>query len=381
MENKQRLTRILLNILVPASGIFLVFWLGPKLLRFFLPFVIGGLIAAIANPLVRFLEKRIKIRRKHSSAVLIVGTLALVILGGYALVSALGRELMAFVGELPELWASLEGDFVRIEINIESLLTRLPGDVQSSLMGATSNLSESIGALAAKLGEPTLGVVGRVTKSLPSLLVNTVVTLVSAYFFLADREQVGQLFRKWIPKAWMTAFEVVKSNTKRIIFGYFAAQFKIMLVVLVVLYVGFKILGVKYSFLIALGTALLDVLPVFGTGFVLWPWMVFEVLSGDLGMTVGLALIYVASQGFHQAVQPKLVGDSMGMNPLYTLVLLFLGFKFYGLGGMIIAVPIGMIVEDLYRGGMFDGLIENGKLLGQEIQRLRGLEPDEGDNE
>ncbi|MBR5475050.1 MAG: AI-2E family transporter, partial [Lachnospiraceae bacterium] len=74
-------------------------------------------------------------------------------------------------------------------------------------------------------------------------------------------------------------------------------------------------------------------------------------------------------------------GDSMGMNPLYTLVLLFLGFKFYGLGGMIIAVPIGMIVEDLYRGGMFDGLIENCKLLGQEIRRLRGLEPDEGDNE
>lgn len=377
MSEWKKIGQILLNILIPLAGIVLVCLIGPKLFRFFLPFVIGGLIAMIANPLVRFLEKRIRIGRKHSSVSLIAGALALVILGGYFLIAAIVRELAGFLQAVPDLMDALKGDFNQIGTNLSQMIAGLPPVIRDPLENVLANLSQYAGSLVASIGEPTISAVGSITKSLPSILVSLVVCILSAYFFLADREKVGELFRKILPKPWMKAFQVVRGNVKRIIGGYFAAQFKIMLVVAAVLYVGFKILGVSYAFLLAILIALLDFLPVFGTGTVLIPWAVFEALTGDFRMTIGLAVIYVASQGFHQAVQPKMVGDSMGINPLYTLFLLYLGFRFYGIGGMILAVPIGLIAEDLYRAGLFDGLIFNLKLLAQEIRRLRGLPPEE----
>ena len=377
MSEWKKIGQILLNILIPLAGIVLVCLIGPKLFRFFLPFVIGGLIAMIANPLVRFLEKRIRIGRKHSSVILIAGALALVILGGYFLIAAIVRELAGFLQAVPDLMDALKGDFNQIGTNLSQMIAGLPPVIRDPLENVLANLSQYAGSLVASIGEPTISAVGSITKSLPSILVSLVVCILSAYFFLADREKVGELFRKILPKPWMKAFQVVRGNVKRIIGGYFAAQFKIMLVVAAVLYVGFKILGVSYAFLLAILIALLDFLPVFGTGTVLIPWAVFEALTGDFRMTIGLAVIYVASQGFHQVVQPKMVGDSMGINPLYTLFLLYLGFRFYGIGGMILAVPIGLIAEDLYRAGLFDGLIFNLKLLAQEIRRLRGLPPEE----
>ena len=76
----RKYARIFLNIAVPLMTIYLICVWGPRLLGFFIPFVIGWVVAMIANPLVRFLEKKIRIVRRHSSMVLIVGVLALVIL-------------------------------------------------------------------------------------------------------------------------------------------------------------------------------------------------------------------------------------------------------------------------------------------------------------
>ncbi|MCI8513963.1 MAG: sporulation integral membrane protein YtvI [Lachnospiraceae bacterium] len=379
MTEWRRIGRILLNIAIPLIEFVLICLLGPKLFRFFIPFIIGGLIAMIANPLVRFLEKRIKLKRKHSSALLMVAVLALVIVGGYFLLAAIGREIGGFLSTLPDLLESVKGDIIRMGENLSRIVAGLPEEVQVSVNKFTGNLSGYLGDLIAAIGAPTMNAVGNITRSLPSLLVNVVVMILSAYFFLADREKVGAFTRKVLPKSWLKAIDLIQGNFKRIVGGYFAAQFKIMLVIIVVLYIGFLILRINYAFLLAVLIAILDFLPVFGTGTVLIPWGVFEMLSGDLHMTIGLIVIYVASQGFHQAVQPKMVGDSMGLNPMYTLFLLFVGFRFYGIGGMILAVPVGMILEDMYHAGMFDEFFRNLRRLAEEIRKLRELPPDEED--
>lgn len=379
MTEWRKIGRILLNIAIPLMELVLICLLGPKLFRFFLPFVIGGVIAMIANPLVRYLEKRIKLKRKHSSALLMIAVLALVIVGGYFLLAAIGREVGGFLASVPDLLQNIKGDLAQMGENISRVIAGLPMEVQDSVNKVVGNLSGYLGELIAGIGAPTMSVVGNITKSLPSLLVSAVVMILSAYFFLSDRERVGAVIRKVLPKSWLKAIDLVRGNFKRIIGGYFAAQFKIMLVVIVVLYVGFLILRVNYAFLLAVLIALLDFLPVFGTGTVLIPWGVYEMLSGDLRMTIGLIVIYVASQGFHQAVQPKMVGDSMGLNPMYTLFLLFVGFRFYGIGGMILAVPVGMVLEDMYRAGMFDDFFLNLRRLAWEVRKLRRLPPDEED--
>ena len=149
------------------------------------------------------------------------------------------------------------------------------------------------------------------------------------------------------------------------------AQFKIMFMVALILLAGFVVLGIRYAFLLAILIAVLDFLPLFGTGTVLLPWAVVKVFSGEYMLAAGLALLYVVSQVARQMIQPKIVGDSMGLPPLMTLFLLYLGFKIRGISGMIMAVPLGILGMKLYEYGMFDSLIRNVRLLVREIEEFR----------
>ena len=149
------------------------------------------------------------------------------------------------------------------------------------------------------------------------------------------------------------------------------AQFRIMFVVAAILTVGFLVLQVPYSFLLALLISLLDFLPVFGTGTVQIPWGLIKLLSGEYYMAGGLILLYILSQFIRQAIQPKIVGDSMGLPPLMTLVLLYIGFKVSGLGGMILAVPVGLVFLNLYKYGIYDSMIDNLKIFVHDIEEFR----------
>ena len=108
-------------------------------------------------------------------------------------------------------------------------------------------------------------------------------------------------------------------NLKYAVGGYFKAQFKIMAVVFVILLCGFGIMGMHFSILLALGIAFLDFLPFFGTGTALIPWALYELLTGDYRRVVGLLILYAVTQIVRQLIQPKLVGDSIGLNPLLPL--------------------------------------------------------------
>ena len=178
-------------------------------------------------------------------------------------------------------------------------------------------------------------------------------------------------WRKHLPDSIKGYVHYLKTDVKKLIGGYFLAQFRIMFVVAVILIVGFLILGIRYAFLIGVLVAILDFLPLFGTGTILIPWAVFKLLSADYALAAGLALLYVLTQVTRQVIQPKIVGDSMGLPPLWTLVFLYLGFKIHGISGMILAVPIGIFVMNLYQYGAFDRLIESAKELGEEIQKVR----------
>ena len=109
---------------------------------------------------------------------------------------------------------------------------------------------------------------------------------------------------------------------------------------------------------------------MFGTGTALIHWAVVRLFTGEYGYALSLVILYVLTQGIRQVIQPKIVGDSMGLPPLATLFFLYLGFKFRGIAGMIIAVPVGILFIRFYGYGAFDGLIRNVKLLSEEIRKL-----------
>lgn len=365
--------KVFLNLAIAIIVLLVCFILVPKVLIFFMPFVIGYLIALIASPLVRFFEEKLKIRRKAGTAVVIVAVIALVVLGIYVIGSKLVDETIGFVEALPRMWSGMESDIREIGGKLSVLYERFPYDFQETIQKAADALSEYVGDLIGQIGSPTIEAVGNFAKQVPSILIAVIMTLLSAYFFVAEKHTVSQFFEKYMPQSLRSRYLLMKRSLTRAVGGYLKAQLRIEIWMYLLLVIGFTILQVDYALLIALGVAFLDLLPFFGTGTVLVPWSVIKLLSGDYKMAIGLLIIWGVGQLVRQLIQPKIVGDSIGMAPLPTLFLLFVGYKLAGVIGMILAVPIGIIVYTMYQEGAFDTSVNSLKILAAGINQFRRL--------
>lgn len=363
--------KVIVSLAFSLVGTLLFLYLGYKLIGFFMPFVIGWFIAYIASPVVNWLEKRVKIVKKLGSAIMIVGVLAAVCFIIYLMISTLWKEISFLIQDMPGMYRDLESGLNQIGSSMEGVFGKLPVEVQEGWHTMVANFDEMMGELMSRISEPTVSAAGRFAKSIPSVLVATIVTFISAYFFIAEREDVIRWSKKVAPDALVSRMTMVMDNLKFAVGGYLKAQLKIMVVVYIILVVGFIILNIHFSFLLGLLIALLDFLPFFGTGTALIPWAIYQFFMGNYKLVVGLVILYAVTQLVRQLIQPKLVGDSMGLRPLLTLFLLYTGYKIGGVFGMIFAVPIGMIVINLYKAGAFDYILDDIKILAEGILSLR----------
>lgn len=354
MTNKRPYWQVAVSLLfsiVATVGFVLIGW---KLLGFLMPFVVGWIIASIATPVVNWLEKRLKIRKKLGSALIIIGVLALMGTLGYFAVSWLVSEVSSLIKDFPEMYVQLEKGLHQIGISMSGIFSKLPDGIQNGWTTTVANLDDTMGNLMSKISEPTVSAAGNIAKRVPSYLVSTIVTVMSSYFFISEREEVVTWVKQIAPKSVTERMIMVIDNLKYAVGGYFKAQFKIMGVIYVIIFIGLLILRVRYAWLIAFGIAFLDMLPVFGTGTVLCPWAVVKLFSGNYMIAIGMLILYGISLVVHQLVQPKLIGDSVGMDPFATLFFMYIGYQSCGVLGMIIAIPIGMILINLYKAGAFD---------------------------
>lgn len=371
MEDVKKYFRMILNIVFPLAGLYIVCILGPRLLSFFMPFVIGWVIALIANPLVKFLERRVKLVRRHGSMIIIVSVLALIIGLFYLAFTWLYVEMSGFVKDLPTLSENALKEITEAIRNSQKLLAYLPDGLEKPLMEFSNNLGGTIAALFSKAAAPTVEIAGNVAKGIPNVMVNTIIMILASYLFLVEHDRIIYSLKEVLPAFVFRYADYLKRDAKGLIGGYFLAQFRIMFVVAAILAAGLLVLGVRYSLVLAILIAILDFLPIFGTGTVLLPWAVVKLFSAEYPYAAGLILIYITTQVVRQIIQPKIVGDSMGLPPLVTLFLLYLGFKVKGIAGMILAVPVGLIFINFYKYGAFDSLIENMRMLVREVDEFR----------
>lgn len=376
-ESQKKYVKCVLNLLTAAVIILLLAFLLPWLIGYFMPFVIGWIIAAVANPLVRLLDEKLKIRRKAGSAIVIVAVIAAVIGISYWGVSLLVEQLSGFVHDLPVLWHSLEEDVGNAGKVLQRFTQYLSPDIQGQITAVIDSLTEWVSKMANQVGSHTVTAVGNYAKNIPSILVGVIMCLLSSYLFIAQRTEVIAFFKKYVPESFRSKWMVMYRSLTGAVGGYFKAQLKIEVWIYFLLLVGFMILRVKYSALIALGTAFLDFFPVFGTGAVLWPWALVKVLGGDYKMALGLMIMWGVGQLVRQLIQPKIVGDSIGVPALPTLFLLFIGYKMGSVVGMILAVPAGIIVANMYQAGFFDTTIASVRILIEGFNHFRKLEEEE----
>lgn len=359
--------RLLFSVLATAAFVVI----GFRLLVFLVPFVIGWIIASIAAPLVNWLEKRLKIVKKLGSALIVILVLALIVLALYFGISRLAEEIGNLIRDFPRLYAQLESGLSQIGQTLSGVFDRLPSGIQRGWSTAVENLDQYMGELVSSISEPTVTAAGNFAKRVPYYLISFIVAVMAAYFFTVQREAVIQWFKKIAPKAVEQRMTLVMDNLKYAVGGYFKAQFKIMGVVFLILLVGLAFLQTRYFVLVALLIAFLDFLPFFGTGTAMIPWALYAFFMGEYKMTAALAVIYVVTQVVRQLLQPKLVGDSVGLNPLVTLLLLYIGYRIRGVIGMIIAVPLGMVLINMCQAGAFDYIFDDVKILINGILGLR----------
>lgn len=377
MKSSRKYFKALVNLGVAVAVLLLVVILLPRLLVFFMPFVVAGIISMIASPLVRFFEEKIKLKRKWGSAFVIIVVIALVVLVLYLVGSKLIEEGMGLLGALPEMWDSMKEDLAGVGESLDGLFEKLPLDTQQAIANLGNQVGEFMAGLFERIGTPTITAAGNFAKQLPSVLIGIIMCLLASYFFVADRYLIGSWIRKYIPASIMSRYDMVRRSILKSVGGYFKAQLKIEVWMYLLLVVGLSVLRVDYVLLIALGIAFLDLLPFFGTGTVMVPWALIKIFSGDYKMAIGLLIIWGGGQLARQIIQPKIVGDSIGVAPIPTLFLLFIGYKLGGVIGMIIAVPLGMLLSTMYQEGVFDTTRNSIAILVSGLNHFRKLRPED----
>ena len=182
----KNIVKLVVNLIVPFVATLLVLLILPKLLVYFAPFVIGWLISLIANPLVKFLEKRLKIVRKTGSAIVIILVLALVILIIYGCVAGIAGQVERITQDIPAMTEGAKTDYYAIQGTLESFFARLPEKTQTKLTDITQNIGDYFlnwisGISYGDFADKASGMVSNI----PSVLIGVIVGFMAAYFFIA----------------------------------------------------------------------------------------------------------------------------------------------------------------------------------------------------
>lgn len=369
--------KILFNIIMEAVMFFgiavLLIWGIPKLMGFFWPFVASWILALLATPLCNFLEKHIKLNKRWSSAVIIVLVLVGIAGMGYLAVTKLGRELMELFSGAPEYYIYVQRTIKSFGDDLINVISPISADFGKQIQGVFNDFLSQMGGVVNKFAPKGVEMMGSAAADLTNGFIGTVVMIIAAYFFIADRERLGEGFWRIIPEDLKPTVCNIKDKVIAALGGFLLAQFKIMCIVFVILLIGFLLIGNPYALLLALVISFVDLLPILGTGTILIPWTLVCFLQKDYRQAVFLIILYVVCLVARQFLQPKMIADSMGLDSMATLVLIYTGYKLNGMKGMILALLAGVIILSLYRLGLFDHKI---KRMSQLLYEYRHCESD-----
>ena len=332
---------------VKKAGILLVglalLWLsGRYLLPLALPFVLGGGIALAAEPGVAMLSHRMKWRR--FPAVLLCVSLTLVLLTAliYLVGAAAVRELSHVARDLPRV------DF------LISAADRAPDAIRPMLIQTVMNTFADSTALleqaANQLPSMAAGVIGKVSKG--ALTVGTGV--LSGYMISARLPKIRSAISCKIPKSWREKAVPAICRIKTTFFGWLQAQLKMMSVTWLVIAIGLTILKIPYGFLWAILVALVDAVPILGTGTILVPWAIISFLQGNGQLGGGLMAVYGIASLVRSVVEPRVVGKSLGLDPLLSLMAVYFGFRLLGFVGIVLAPVSAALIKSMFTSGLFE---------------------------
>ncbi|MEF2968387.1 sporulation integral membrane protein YtvI [Paenibacillus sp. M1] len=346
-----------------------LYWLLPLIY----PFLIAWLIAYAMNPLVRWLQSAAKLPRWLAVTTALIAYVGGTLIVLSAAVTRLVKELIALSETLDfhiaewrkwfVEWSQSEG-IQNIINEINRFIADNPGyenTINKNIDTTTSTISSAISKL---LGSLLNGIVGVLT-SLPNLGLILIVILLAAFFISKNWERNMRFLSGLVPSPFRKTGGEVWRDLQKALFGYFRAQFIMISITAVIVFIGLLILRVDSAFTYAILIGFVDLLPYLGVGTVMVPWLLYAFMTGDVGFGIGLSILYGVILVARQLLEPKVLATSVGLDPLPTLISMFVGLKLFGVFGLIIGPVSFVVFGAVLRAGVLRDLrnyILNGRL-------------------
>jgi sporulation integral membrane protein YtvI len=341
------LLKIVIVLLVGAGIYLFVQYFWPLLASMFatgiklvLPLLVAYLIAVLLNPVIDLIENKLYFARTPSTLVVLTLFLAIIGLLLYLLASNLIAELVdltVMLSSLSDVWSlnnameSLQGFLQRLH---------LPSNyIQNAWNEIWGSLDVVRGGIAGLLAQ-----VFNLIAALPEYLILLVLMIIASFFFARDYKDIKinmiHLAKRWLPESWMAGARRIGSGLQKALHGYIKAILVLVTITGFISLIGLSILGVNYAHILAIIMALLDLLPIVGPGTVFIPWALWAFFSGSPGFGIGLLILYGIITVIRQILEPKVVGDSIGLHPLTTLISIYVGYTLLGIWGFILGPAV-----------------------------------------
>lgn len=344
-EPYKRIAVILFYIAVALAAAYLFF---KYLFEILLPFIIAYLIASMLQPAVRFLCKHAKVPKKLSVLVLVLVVTTLIFLLCYLILNRVYTELTVLSQNVKGFIDYVRNDKEYAKSLIDKINSMIPFvDMRDRLSRIWENLDKEMEAwllsIANDLSGSVLPILGGIIAFVPNALLVIAVVIISTYYFAVDYKRINGFIMAQLPEKTANGVRIFKQEFVGTIVKFLRAYGLIIVITFLELFVGFTMLGIKYAFLIALITSIIDILPILGTGTVLIPWAVVLLLTGDYYTGIALLIIYIVTTVIREIIEPKIVGKYIGLYPLLTLLSMYIGLKVLGVVGLLL-FPIATII-------------------------------------
>lgn len=351
-DNRTKLLKYLkyaLIIVASAAGVYLFF---KYLFIWLLPFIIAWIIAALIQPAVKFATTKTKLKTKPATIIILLILFAIVIALIFFLISRIINEVTSLsqtvLLNLDSITKYIDGLFDSVEKYTEEVPFLKDNGIFSSLKIQLENMTGSfIASTGAFLASKLPDLFTAAATSLPSILIFTIILLISTFYIGTDYTAINSFIMIQLPKKIHNILIDIKNKFLETIYKYIKAYSIIIFITYCELAVGLLIIGVNYAFLLAALIAFIDILPILGSGAVLIPWGVINIIQKDYFHGFGLLILYAVISVIRQIIEPKIVGKSIGLYPVVTLISLYVGFHLFGVAGMFLLPIFILILKNL----------------------------------
>ena len=350
--------RIGIRLLVTALAVLLVWTLGRPLLSLFMPFVLALGAAALLNPVVRFLQKRLGWSRG------LLSLLALLVVFGTVgtLLSLLVRAAIVELISLGENWqsimAAVENSVLELDLFLQSIAEKFPFAITSPDQTVLERVMDWLEEWM-KNAAPDLGILTQFAtdkaKDVAGFALAAIVFIMASYFLCADYPYLRTRVAQRMDDGVLALVRQIKTAALTAFGGYLKAQLLLTVGVFFILLGGFLLTGQSYALLLALGLSVLDFIPIVGSGTVMVPWAVIDLFTARYDRAIALMVIWGAIVIFRRVAEPKFVGNQTGLSSIASLISIYVGMRVAGVAGMILGPILTLVVLNLLGLGLLNG--------------------------